>query len=216
MADVADRATGAPIRDADVVLMDLHRVAHTNWMGEARLTDVEPGIHRVRVRKLGFVAADLELPFSGDSVGQVFLLAEAPTSLDTIRVTASNVPVYLQPFERRLKMGIGRFLTEDQLSAEREPALPIVLATHFAGLHVSVSAGHYGIGSTRPNNAGGIGCEIAIYLDGVHVTNQSDLWDITATWDLAGVEYYTAAEAPPPYYPYKGECGVLLLWSRWN
>ncbi|OYV64293.1 MAG: hypothetical protein B7Z72_13435, partial [Gemmatimonadetes bacterium 21-71-4] len=63
VASVADVATGGPVKDAQVVLMDLYRVARTNWLGEATFTGVPAGKHRVRVRMPGFVPAELTLMF---------------------------------------------------------------------------------------------------------------------------------------------------------
>jgi hypothetical protein len=218
VADVADAATGAPLRDADVVILDLHRVARTNWLGEATFTDVDSGAHEVRARKLGFVAAQLTLPFRGDTVGQVFMLAEAPRSLDTIRVTASNVPVYLQPFEHRMKSGLGRFLTEDQLDEEGTRDVRLVILTRFPGLVIRPDgSGHDALYSVRGfmTQMHVKPCAVSVYLDGVPIT-QDDVWDLTRTWDLAGVEYYDGQTAPAEYRVAGTVCGVLLLWSRWN
>ena len=218
VADVADAATGAPLAGADVVIQDLHRMARTNWLGEATFADIDSGAHQVRVRKLGFVPAQLTLPFQGDTVGQVFMLAEAPRSLDTIRVTASNVPVYLQPFERRLKLGLGRFLTEDQLDEEGTRDLRLVIATRFPGLVIRPDgSGHDALYSVRGfmTRMQVKPCPVSVYLDDVPIT-QDDVWDLTRTWDLAGVEYYDGQTAPVEYRVAGTVCGVLLLWSRWN
>ncbi|MDE3151489.1 MAG: hypothetical protein KGL93_04520 [Gemmatimonadota bacterium] len=216
IADVADAATGAPIRDAEVVLMDTHRLARTNWMGEAVLSGVPAGSHRVRVRRLGFVAADLELAFRGDTVGQVFMLAEAPKALDTVRVQGARVPPALQPFERRRAMGLGRFLTEAALDSAGQRDVKVVLATRFPGIVI------------RPDDQGNEElyslrgfmtkmriqpCPVSVYLDDVPIS-QDDVWNLTRTWDLAGVEYYDGLSAPVQYRISGTVCGVLLLWSK--
>lgn len=216
VADVADAATGAPLKDAEVVVMDTHQLARTNWMGEAVLRGVAVGAHRVRVRRLGFVAADLELPFRGDTVGQVFMLAEAPKSLDTMRVHGTRVPAGLQAFERRRAMGLGRFLTVDALDSAGQRDLRFVLATRFPGIVI------------RPDDKGNQElyslrgfmtkmriqpCPVSVYLDDVPIS-QDDVWDLTRTWDLAGVEYYDGLTAPVQYRIAGAVCGVLLLWSK--
>lgn len=218
IASVADAATGAPLKDADVVLMDLHLVARTNWLGEARFPGVGAGNHRVRVRKLGYVAADLTLPFHGDSVGQVFMLAESPRGLDTVHIRATRVPAYLQPFENRRKLGIGRFLTSDDLLAEGARNMERVALARFPGLTLGRDdSGHEILLNVRGymTHVKVTQCPVLVYLDGDPIT-QDDVWDLTRTWDLAGAEYYDGVDTPVQYRVDGSVCGVLLLWTRWN
>jgi hypothetical protein len=63
-------------------------------------------------------------------------------------------------------------------------------------------------GSCTPNK----GCIVHTYLDGL-LLDEAD-FDIIATWDLAGVEYYSGAQIPVRYRVSGSACGVLLLWSK--
>jgi TonB-dependent Receptor Plug Domain len=216
IADVADAATGQPLADADVILMDLHRIAHTNWLGEVRLTGIDSGAHRVRVRKFGYVPADLELPFRGDSVGDVFMLSAMPVGLDPVKVTASIAPAYLRPFAERLAKGIGHFLTEDDLAVAPIQNVPMLISTRFPGIRLERDTdGSEVLVSTRGfmSHMHVSACPISVYLDGVP-TGQTDAWNFVRTWDLAGVEYYDQADTPAQYQAEGTMCGVLLLWSR--
>lgn len=155
VAGVADARTGQPLKDAEIVLIELHRLAHTDWLGEVRIGDIPAGRHRVRVRKLGYAAADVELLFRGDSIGPVFMLEPASTLLDTVRVTAARVPAGLQPFESRRRMGIGRFLTDSQLVKEWDRPFALVAMTHFPGLELLRGAdGREQLVSTRSSCGG--------------------------------------------------------------
>ena len=56
-------------------------------------------------------------------------------------------------------------------------------------------------------------CLVNVYLDDISL-GETDA-GIIRTWDLSGVEYYTANTVPVRYRRNSG-CGVLLLWSMWH
>lgn len=219
VASVADANTHAPIAGADVIVFDGTRMAETNWLGEAAVGGIAWGAHRVRVRKLGYVAADLTLEFAGDTTGQVFLLSESPASLDTVRSTAARVPAYLEPFEARRRLGIGHFLTADQFAAARGLDPQFVIAAHFPGLKIRPGKdGRDILLMTRPTftHMQRTACALQVYLDGQIYAGQVDIWNFIRTWDLAGAEYYDGVDTPAQYRIAGSDCGVLLLWSRPN
>jgi hypothetical protein len=155
VAGVAEDKTGKPLADAEVIVFDVQRIAHTNSLGEARIRGVPWGRHRVRVRKLGYAVADLELNFDGDSIGPVFMLERSAETLDTVRVTAAPVPLRLQPFETRRRMGFGRFLTDTQLVADWNRPFAYVAMSRFPGLAVMTDVdGQQHIVSTRSSCGG--------------------------------------------------------------
>jgi Carboxypeptidase regulatory-like domain len=213
VAGVADVANGTPVRDAQVVLMDLYRVARTNWLGEAAFTGVPAGKHLVRVRKPGFVPAELTLMFRGDTVGQVFMLGEVPHTLDTIRVTAQATPPYLQPFENRRRIGIGRFLTADDLATVGLKDFRFIAETRFPGLRLQRDSSNREVLLNVVPQEGDKPCPVVVFLDGQEI-DQGDVWNLVQTWDLAGVEFYDGTDTPSQYRVSGSMCGVLLLWSK--
>lgn len=215
VAAVAENGTGAPIVGAEVIIIDLHRTARTNWIGEAMIGAVPAGRHRVRVRKLGYAAADIELEFRGDTVGPVFMLTAQPPSLDTVRVTAEHASLRLQAFENRKRMGIGRFVTDSVLERDPDRSFAEVAATHFPGLILQTD--HFGVPyimSMRPQcSAMGCGrCAPRVMLDDTPLSR--DAFDLIRTWDLAGMEYYSGNTMPVQYRIAGSDCGLLLLWSK--
>lgn len=58
----------------------------------------------------------------------------------------------------------------------------------------------------------GTSCPVRVLLDEVDVGE--DVGFLVRTWDIAAVEFYTAASAPVQYRDGKSGCGVLLLWSK--
>jgi hypothetical protein len=53
---------------------------------------------------------------------------------------------------------------------------------------------------------------VRVLLDEIDVSDDVDF--LAKTWDLAGVEYYSATNAPVQYRDGRAGCGVLLLWSK--
>src|SRR5512143_314518 len=96
IANVADASTNAPVTDAVVEVSDIGRTARTDWIGEAHVVDVARGRHHVTVRHIGYVPADVEIVFTRDTVGYVFMLSPAPAMLDTMRTTAKVVTMPLK------------------------------------------------------------------------------------------------------------------------
>jgi hypothetical protein len=235
-ATVADGATGTPLSTAEVIVPDLRRIGRANWLGKVLVVDVPSGVHRVRVRVFGYQPIEVPVAFQGDTVGVNFMLKALPPMLDTVRVTAAQVPMHLQEFESRRRTGLGRYLSHAQLDSAGSRDFETVMTMRFPGLQVvELSAGRRILVSTRggcgadpsrlPNRygaagggAGGAGCAnsapcpVIVRLDGMDL-GDADL-DIVRTWDLAGVEYYSGSQVPVRYRTSGSACGVMLLWSK--
>lgn len=141
VAVVAAARDSSPIQDVEVMLMDSHRRAVTNWMGEARIDGVAAGMHRVRIRKLGFSPLDVQLMFRGDSMSPVFLLSESSISLDTVRIMAPSVRQNLREFDDRRRLGIGRFITQSDLTHDANREFALVAAAKFPGVQAKTDLG---------------------------------------------------------------------------
>jgi hypothetical protein len=188
-------------------------VASTNWIGEATLQRIPRGMQRIEVRKLGYAPAEIQIVVRTDTVGPVFRLEAAP-SLDTVRITAQNHPRRMDEFFSRLRMGIGRFLTDSVLAKEKNRDLALVLSMRFPGVRAQWcdSCHSYTLVSTR--GSGGLlssACGVDVYLDGLRLGGDAMAMD---PGDLAGAELYSMASAPARYRPFTGSCHVLLLWTK--
>src|SRR5215203_2515796 len=75
---VSDAETGEALNGAQIFFPGLARSALTDGLGEARAT-IPSGIHRIRVRFLGYSAVDTMLTFVGDTSGVVFPLPRTPS-----------------------------------------------------------------------------------------------------------------------------------------
>jgi len=272
VAGVSDAATGQALQGAEVIFPELSLSGRTDGLGEAKIGGIPVGSHRIRVRFIGYSAADTVLPFQGDTTGIVFRLERAAMKMDAVEVKAVG-PSRLRDFDMRRQSAIGKYLTADQLEKEGGRDFGSVAMTRFPGLsvvhdgdgrpHIASMRGSCGVGSSpsellragsRGGGSGGRGaattggtptgvqgsggagsqagstdpqtisaqsagsctpnkgCIVQTYLDDV-LLDEAD-FDIIATWDLAGVEYYSGAQIPVRYRISGSACGVMLLWSK--
>ena len=230
VASVVEAGTGAPIEGAEVLLPELRRSAWVDANGEATLGALPPGDHRVRVRHLGHVQAELTVRIAEKPVGAMFILERRVVGLDTVRIVGRYVPVDAPlAFRQRQSLGIGKFITDRDLRVEGDRDFATVMSTRLAGVRAATLVGNNPclVRSRRYTSVGGSGgrmrgsggasdcsadpCAVRVFLDDVDVTD--DLW-IVRTWDLAAVEYYTEVNAPAQYRNSRSQCGVILLWSK--
>jgi hypothetical protein len=219
IAGVADAATGAPLEGAQVQIPEVGKLGRTNWIGEATLDGIPFGKQRIRVRKLGYTPADVDLYIQGDSVGPVFMLERAISNLDTVFVAGEWHPRRMSEFFARERMHIGRFIADSALAKEGNHDLAFLLANRIPGLRAvpdSGNPGQYTVISTRPQAAKSLGhinyfCSVDVYIDGFFShTNLNGLYPD----ELGGVEYYSMESAPVQYRRSTGSCGVLLAWTK--
>jgi hypothetical protein len=213
---VADAETGQPLEGAEVIMVGLHRLARANQMGEATVTEVPRGVQRVRVRRLGYAPAEVDLAIAGDTTGAVFRLQRTAVQLGTVKVEAEWTPPRMKDVEFRRRQGIGRFLNDTELDKDRDRDFHLTMTTRFPGLTtVTDNFGHRVLASARPQTGlGGVAaCYVTIYLDDVLISGADA--DVIRTWDLAAVEFYTVTQVPVRYRTKAYGCGVLLLWSKW-
>ncbi len=214
LVSVADAANGAFIEHAQVQLPEVRRAAVTDWRGEAHVDALPRGAYRIDVRALGYSASSIQLSVREDTVWVLFQLQRVPVRLDSVRVMATTpVSPQLAEYEQRRRMGIGRFLPESLLARNGDQRLSIVLATRIPGL----LAGTRGLVALDPSgiSGGGLGCGVNMYLDGFLIADLSSTLDEIRPRDLAGIEVYSRASAPPAYRPTGNYCRVILLWTKW-
>lgn len=156
LAGVADANTGAPLQNAEVAIPDVGLSARTDVLGEARIALVPDGRHHLRVRRLGYATADVDLEFHGDTVGPVFMLEPVASQLPGVHVVEAASSAALREFETRRVMGFGHFITDSVLRTEGDHALPIVLVSHLPGIRVAATpASPTAAGGGRMHGGGG-------------------------------------------------------------
>jgi Carboxypeptidase regulatory-like domain/TonB-dependent Receptor Plug Domain len=118
-------STLRPIADADVSLPDLSRAVTSNEIGAFRIADVTPGARRVMVRRVGYAPLDTVLSFRANQTLQQDVVLSRVTVLDSVVV---NERVVIPSFEENRRLGLGHFITRDQLAAREGHPLANVLS----------------------------------------------------------------------------------------
>ena len=229
IADSSER----PIAGAEVAIPLLKLSTHANDSGAFRLAGITPGTHMIIVRQLGYAPIWARLTFADtQTVETDFVLIRRVVTLDTVTATEQLPAAKMRGFEERRALGIGHFLTRDDL-AKKENWRMAELLSQVPGVRivrgragqafVMNSRGQSTILLNRPGNRQlGIppGCYADVYLDGVEVYAGRDSmshFDVNSIvpFLLEGVEYYSGpAEAPIQYSGTGKTCGVLSLWTR--
>ena len=226
-----------PIAFAEVGVADASLTTVTNQTGAFRLAGIPPGTHHVVVRRLGYGPMEVDLPFrAGERVERSIYLPKIVT-LDSVLVTEATLIRAMQSFENHRNLGLGHFITRDDLAKAEGRSILATLqqlpALRFAyghGHSVWVISGRGGK-SLDPRqfprgdeqdvlNGAFRDCYSLVYVDGrrVYSGRQGEhLFDVNTVrpYQLEGVEYYaSAAETPAEYSDLGSACGVLVLWTR--
>lgn len=226
---VVDEVSGAPVPEARVVVDD-RAGAVADGKGRFRISGIGPGPHSIRVERLGYGTANLEMML-GDSIELTVSLQTDAQPLPTVTVTApgprSQLPVGMREFHlrRTQNAGGGRFYTRVELDAIGRTTL-VNLLRRMPGtriLHARTTMGDYlATGETdgphtmlRPGP-----CYAQVVVNGVPVFTPGrggdppNLNDFDLN-DLEGIEYYSQASSTPSEFRSQDvTCGTLLLWMR--
>ena len=139
---VAD-STDAPIPGVEIILPNLSRSVLTNGSGAFRVDDIPPGVHKVVIRGTGLSSITAELAFGANqTLDQHVVLGRAMTALAPVQVN-EVAPSVNRSFDEARKLGLGKFLTRDELAKHAGRKLADVLATvPSMGSVTQGSAGH--------------------------------------------------------------------------
>ena len=201
-----------PLEGVAIELPTLGLKTATDSRGEFRLPSVPSGTQLLTVRRLGFAPVDKTLKLAaGDVVRQTYVLTKVQT-VAAVKTTANAS--WMRDFEEHKKLGLGQFLTRDQLEKKEFVRLGTVLSELRGTQIVSDSKGRQYIKSNR------LGCYAQIYLDKTPVylrRNGEPLQDLNEfhVADVESIEWFaSASETPPEYSNLNSNCGVLVLHTR--
>ena len=224
---IATGPGGAPIPGVSLDVTGpsgVTRRATTSDQGLALVTGVEPGLVRVRTRKIGYLAGELIVRAEpGRNTVPIRLDASRQPELDTVRVVGSRmIDSRLDGFETRRARGFGAFMSRAQIE-QRGATTAIELLRGMPGVVIRGGGGHDVPISSRGSqsvmgedgNFGmSYGCRMAIYIDGTLRTGEW-LADAIRPSDIEGIEVYAGtAEIPAQFKAGNNGCGAILIWSR--
>jgi len=209
-------ATGRPIPGARLTVWGTGTETVTNANGEFTLGDLPRGTHTLEARALGFAPArqPVDIVSGGAGAAQVEL-ANLGITLDTVRVTAQRV--YIRPladFERRKRMGFGRFFDETEIERRKPISLTDLLRT-LPGVYV-VPSEWGGDDVLMRGGPGGAGlCRPELVIDGSRQINDATFPVNTLVWgnELRAVEVYSRPTFVPVQYQTMNGCGAIVVWT---
>lgn len=125
---VAD-STHTPIPLAEVALPDLNKSETTNSRGEFRISGIPAGEYRVSVRRIGYGAADTKLAFKDNETVERRVVLGRAVTLEPVKVIATASDRMRASFDDNKRMGMGHFMTRDQIQKYDGMELATVLST---------------------------------------------------------------------------------------
>jgi hypothetical protein len=138
-------------------------------------------------------------------------LAPAPPTLARVTVLSKREQGLRRVgFTDRQKVGLGHFMTEEQIASKA----PLVLSDVFTampGIQIDYSTGKPIITGSR--QAGG-GC-VNYFIDDVPYTPQTpgDIDSYLKPDELAAVEVYNSVDVPADYSSING-CATIVIWTK--
>jgi hypothetical protein len=189
----------------------------TDERGHFRISGIPSGRVMLMVRRIGYVSLPSVLEIvAGDTLRSSFALDRVVPALDTVVVEARKPDDALSEFEQRRRVGLGQFMTREQI----EKLHFVETATYLLTFQSTQLIGGRLL-NRRESPARG--CPYQFFLDGVLVNTPNVIADLPRPAELEGIEVYSGpALVPLQYKPVGdgagrmggGSCGVVLLWTR--
>jgi TonB-linked SusC/RagA family outer membrane protein len=163
---VTDRATQAPIANAQILVVGTQNGARTDETGQYRLANVQPGTIRLRALRLGYEAAlDTVMVTAGQTATVDFALGVTAARLDEVVIAAATGS------ERRRETGNAvATINADSVPKSVISNMSDLLSSRAAGVVVTTTSGTTGGGSRiriRGSNSVSLTNEPIIIIDGV-------------------------------------------------
>jgi Carboxypeptidase regulatory-like domain len=205
--------TGRPVPGAHVTVWGTGVETVTSADGEFTLGNLPEGTHTLEARAVGFAPARQPVDIVRGTPGAAEVeLANLAITLDTVKVFAQRV--YPSPFsgdfERRRRMGGGRFFDEKDIE-QRKPTLLTDLLRTIPGLRVVPTIW----GGVEPVISPG-NCRPDLIIDGSRQINDPTFPLNTLVWanELRAVEVYTNPLKVPAELQTARGCGAIVVWTE--
>ncbi len=218
------RSSGAPVRNARVVLWGSGVEATTDAEGGFIMTGLPLGTWTLEGRALGFVRTrqPVDISANGGAVANLTLDAVSAV-LDTVRVMGQRIvpSADMRDFERRRKSGFGTFLDETDIE-RRHPIFAADLFRMVPGVTVLPSGMFSHAILMRGRSlmvrgadsvaASGDFCVPAFYIDGVRVfSRDGDLELFVSIPEIRAIEIFTGASNVPAEFNSTKGCGSIVI-----
>jgi hypothetical protein len=228
---VVETSTARPVPFAELMATEAKEptrpfLARADSSGHFDLSLPGAGRYTLSARRIGFEALELE-PFDladGDTLTLEIRITPKPGRVDPlVAQSRAERPMYLEGFEHRRQLGIGSFITRDEIVRRGEPALGEMLG-QVPGLHIQNFSARGDRGAYAQSSRSSVMrfCQPLMFLDGVRVTRSGDpptvlqnfLTDLTGNTIEAVEVYVGVSKLPGEFADPDAKCGVIAVWSR--
>lgn len=220
------------LADAEVAIPSLSLSARSNSRGEFRLSDIPVGTHEVVARRVGYSALSAPVTFAPNEEEERRLVLRPLTVLDSVEVTATRVDPRMLDFEDNKRLGLGHFLTREDLDKHNGRKMGDVLSLTpglgvvRAGGKAAVLAKRYVVplsgktsGSLWAGDGWSLACYAQVWIEGqlMNPGYPTEAYDINviAPDQIEALEYYAGpSQTPSRYAKLNSACGVLVIHLR--
>jgi len=203
--------TGVALPRVRVAVSGDSAVTFTDNDGRFALRNLRSGTRAVSVRRLGFEPADIAVTLHSRSPADLTVrLGQFVPVLDTVRVVARQESGLSRVgFSRRKQVGMGYYMSPDQISQTRAYDLPSLLA--MAPMLRSENSGGRGRITGRATGMGG-GC-VTWWVDGDQWLG-GNIEDFIRPDEIAAVEAYSSGFTPAEFQRAFTTCETVVIWTK--
>ena len=187
----------------------------TDERGEIRFTAVRGGPATVRIRRLGFQPATIDV-IVDQRVPATTIIKLTPIAQRLAPIVVKGGTNYtgrMAGFYQRRDLGIGHFVSREKLEHDNPGQLTDVFR-RIPGVQITSTRFIRNAIRFRGNSGQ---CWPLVWLDGAPLpTAEFDL-DFLAPSSIEGIEVYSGVSQIPPQFMGSrgmGSCGVIVVWSR--
>jgi hypothetical protein len=208
-------SAGAPLHQADVGIVALHKLTRTDGDGRFRLDGVPVGDVSLSVRKIGFEPQTLTHTLvAGAPDTVVVTMSVKIAALPGVQISerALRRMLWIEDFYRRRTRGIGTYVTRDEIDARRASRVSDALRDTPGIRFVRVRGGTGVRFMSAPSNRRD--CVPMLWLDGQRAPGM-EVDDLPVN-EIEGIELYHGPSTTPMQFSQGAvtTCGTIVVWSR--
>jgi len=208
---IVTNAGGVPVTDARVSVQGSESVTSTGADGKFTLTGVLPGTQSVLVRRVGYSPVQMPIDVTALATNNMTVRLGVFTAvLSSVEVKAKADPLSSTGFERRRKMGMGKYIDLDDINKIR-PTYTSDILRRIPGIYVNGSGSSANVTTTRGN-----GC-VAFLIDGNNVSSDAgqSIDELVNSQDVAAMEFYNPVDVPMELSSGSNSgCALLVIWTK--
>ena len=210
---------GRSMRDATVSIVGTQRSTHTDVDGTFRIDHIPAGTRTVEVRYVGLLPMIAAMEFATNgSRDTLFSIGRKAQALNPVAVRAElTLPSWMERsgFEDRRRMGLGGFVTEEEIKRHAFPELVTVLeGVRGVRVEMRLLRGVMGIPYML---SGGRRCSPNFFLDGIYQpVDYPQLSGFVTPEQIKGIEAYNSPGTMPAQFDMftATGCGSIVIWTR--